>query len=118
MDEKTTISELKLKVKEFIDKRDWGKFHDVKELSLALSVEASELLEHFRWLKDEEITKKLNEKREDIEDELADITYFVLRIAEMNDIDLTKAIERKLNKNNDKYPINKVKGKNKKYDEY
>lgn len=118
MDNSTTISELKAKVKDFCDKRDWEQFHDAKELSLALSVEASELLEHFRWLRGDEISKKFEDKREDIEDELADIFYFILRIAQLNNIDLTKALERKQAKNDKKYPVEKVKGKHKKYDEY
>lgn len=117
-DKTTTIEELKFKVKEFCDERDWEQFHDAKELSLALVVEASELLEHFRWLRGDEISKKVQAKREEVEDELADTLFFALRIAQLYDIDVTKAMARKQAKNDKKYPADKVKGQNKKYDEY
>ena len=114
-DKNTTVSDLKQKVRAFCEERDWDQFHDIKELSLALSIEASELLEHFRWLKDKEINEKFNKKREEIEDELADILFFTTRIAQLHNIDLTEVFERKLEKNNKKYPVSKSKGSNKKY---
>lgn len=100
-DNKTTINDLKAKIKEFCDVRDWDQFHDPKELAIALSIEASELLEHFRWKTKEEVKNALEnpEKREKIEDEMADVLYFVLRMAQMNNIDISEALERKLEKN-------------------
>jgi NTP pyrophosphatase (non-canonical NTP hydrolase) len=119
-DKETNIEELKTKVKEFCDKRDWDQFHDAKELSIALSIEASEILEHFRWKTEDEIKNLLENpiKREEIGDEMADVFYFLLRIAQMNNIDLTEAFYRKLDKNNKKYPVEKAKGSSKKYNEY
>lgn len=119
MDNNTNIQELKNKVKSFCDARDWNQFHNAKELAIALSIEASELLEHFRWKTKEEVKKSLEnpEKREEISDEMADCLYFVIRIAQMNNIDLSEALERKLEKNNKKYPVEKAKGSNKKYTE-
>ncbi len=118
-DNKTTIDDLKAQVKKFSDDRDWEQFHDAKELAIALSIEASEILEHFRWKTKEEVKELLKNpnKREDIEDEMADVLSFLLRMAQMNDIDLTKALERKLEKNNKKYPVEKSKGSSKKYNE-
>jgi NTP pyrophosphatase (non-canonical NTP hydrolase) len=118
-DDVTNISHLKEKIKDFCTARDWDQFHDAKELAIALSIEASELLEHFRWIGREEVNSKFDvpEKREEIEDELADILTFVLRIAQMYDIDLSKSFDRKLGKNNEKYSVDKCKGLCKKYTE-
>jgi NTP pyrophosphatase (non-canonical NTP hydrolase) len=119
-DDETTIEELKATVKEFCDKRDWDQFHDAKELSIALSIEASELLEHFRWKTKEEVRTKMSkpEKVEEIKDEMADILYFLLRIAQMENIDLSVALKNKIEKNEIKYPVEKAKGSSKKYNEY
>ena len=119
-DKETTIEDLKVKVKEFCDKRDWDQFHDAKELSIALSIEASELLEHFRWKTKEEVRAKMGkpEKVEEIKDEMADILYFLLRIAQMENIDLSVALKNKIEKNEIKYPVEKAKGSSKKYNEY
>jgi NTP pyrophosphatase (non-canonical NTP hydrolase) len=118
MDSDTSIQDLKKKVKAFCDVRDWDQFHDAKELAIALSIEASELLEHFRWKTREEVKSTLgSKKREDVEDEMADILYFLIRIAQMNNVDLSDALERKMKKNDKKYPIEKAKGSNKKYNE-
>jgi len=119
-DKDTNIESLKSKVKEFCDKRDWDQFHDAKELSIALSIEASELLEHFRWKTKEEVKEKMSkpEKVEEIKDEMADVLYFLLRIAQMENIDLSEALENKMEKNDKKYPVDKARGSNKKYNEY
>lgn len=118
-DFETNIQELKDKVRDFCDARDWDQFHDPKELAIALSIEASELLEHFRWKNKEEVKKiwEDSQKKEDIEDEMADILYFLLRIAQMNNIDLSEALDRKMKKNENKYPVEKFKGSSKKYNE-
>ena len=119
MDKISTIQELKEKVQAFCEERDWDQFHNPKELAIGISTEANELLQIFRF-KSEEDMKLLMEsdKRQKVEEELADVLYFVLRFAQMNDIDLTSAVEKKIEKNNVKYPADKVKGCNKKYDEY
>ena len=113
-------AELKEKVKEFCDERDWDQFHNAKELAIALSIEASELLEIFRWKTDKEVQELfLNEKKkEDIQDEMADILYFLVRIAQMYDIDLSEALDKKMEKNELKYPVEKAKGSSKKYNEF
>ncbi|MCQ2409052.1 MAG: nucleotide pyrophosphohydrolase [Clostridia bacterium] len=119
MDSTVTIDELKNKVKEFCEKRDWDQFHNPKELAIGISTEANELLQIFRF-KNEEQMKELmaSDKRQEVIEEIADVLYFTLRFAQMNDIDLSSAIENKLNKNNKHYPAEKVKGCNKKYNEY
>ncbi len=118
-DQEIRIHELKEKIKDFCDRRDWDQFHNAKELAVALSIEASELLEIFRWKNPQEVSELFNDKnkKEDIEDEMADILYFLVRIAQLYNIDLTEALDRKMDKNEKKYPVDKFKGSNKKYNE-
>lgn len=120
MDKNTSIEELKNKVKEFCEERDWNQFHNPKELAIGISSEAGELLQMFRF-KNEEQMKEMFEnksKKEEITEEVADVLYFTLRFAEMNNIDLTTALIDKIEKNHKKYPVEKVKGNNNKYNEY
>ena len=117
MDREARIHELKEKVKKFCEERDWDQFHNIKDLALALSIETSELLEIFRWKNPQEVEEVLKNKRGDIEDELADILYFLLRIAQMNNIDLSDALDKKIEKNEKRYSVDKFKGSNNKYNE-
>lgn len=119
MDEKYTIEELKIKVKTFCEERDWDQFHNPKELAIGISTEANELLQIFRFKSEEDMKKIMSsDKKQEVEEEVADVLYFVLRFAQMNGVDLTKAIINKIEKNNQKYPVEKAKGSNKKYNEY
>ncbi len=115
-----TVQELIDKVKNFCEERDWDKFHNPKDLAIGISTEAGELLDIFRFKNNEDMADIMETpaKRERVEEELADVLFFVLRFAQMNDIDLKTAIEMKLLKNDEKYPADLVKGKNKKYNEY
>jgi NTP pyrophosphatase (non-canonical NTP hydrolase) len=118
-DNERRIHELKEKIKEFCDARDWDQFHDAKELAIALSIEASELLEIFRWKTPAEVEALFSNenKKEDIEDEMADVLYFLVRMAQMYELDLSEALDRKMEKNEKKYPVDKFKGSSKKYNE-
>jgi len=117
MDDKTTIQDLKKQVKKFCEDRDWDKYHNAKDLAIGIITEASELLEHFRFKSEEDIKQILKSKKQEVSEELADVLYFILRLAQKHDIDLTKALEKKLKKNEFKYPIDRSKGSNKKYSE-
>ena len=119
MDTVTNIHELKESIRKFCEERDWDQFHGAKELATALIIESAELLEHFRWKTREEVEALFEDekKREEISDEIADVIYFLLRIAQRYDIDITKALESKLKKNEEKYPITKFRGSSKKYNE-
>jgi len=119
-DSKTTIEELKETVRKFCEERDWDQFHNAKDLTIALSIEVSELLEIFRWKSLDEVEQLFldNKKREEIEDEMADIFYFLLRIAQKYEVDLSGSLERKMEKNKSRYPIEKARGSNKKYNEF
>lgn len=119
MDSEIKINELKETVKKFCDDRDWEQFHNPKDLSIGISTEANELLSLFRFKskEDMELMFKNQSKREDIEDETADIFFFLLRFAQINNIDLSEVLKKKIDKNNKKYSIEKFKGSNKKYSE-
>lgn len=113
------IKDLINQVKKFCEARDWNKFHNPKDLAIGISTEANELLDIFRFKSEEQMKELfLNENtREHIEDEVADTLFFLLRFAQMNDLDLGQCIQDKLEKNDKKYPIEKIKGKNLKYTE-
>ncbi|MBW6442295.1 nucleotide pyrophosphohydrolase [Patescibacteria group bacterium] len=118
-DSERKISELKEKIKDFCEVRDWDQFHNAKDLAIALSIEVSELLEIFRWKTREEVQDlfKDEKKKENIQDEMADILYFLVRIAQRYDIDLSEAFDKKMEKNEQNYPVEKSKGCHKKYNE-
>ena len=118
-DHETKIHELKERIKKFCEERDWDQFHNAKELAIALSIEASELLEIFRWKNEKEVEElfKNPEKKEHIREEMADILYFLVRLAQRYDLDLSEALENKMEKNEKRYSVDKFKGSNKKYNE-
>ena len=111
------IAELTKKIVEFRDKRDWKQFHNPKDLSIDLAIEASELLEIFLWKKEEELEKVVNEKRDKIEEELADIFIVALLLAYELNLDVKTIVEKKLKVNEIKYPAEKFRGVAKKYNE-
>ena len=119
MDGEATIQELKNKVKKFCEDRDWNKYHNAKDLAIGIITESSELLEYFRFKSEKEIEEIFNspEKKEKISEEVVDILYFLLRLAQKYNIDLATSLDKKMDKNKKKYPINKAKGSNKKYTE-
>ncbi|SEN98640.1 NTP pyrophosphatase, house-cleaning of non-canonical NTPs [Amphibacillus marinus] len=112
---KASIDELMELVIYFRDQRDWQQFHNSKDLALSLSLESSELLENFQWKTSEEAE---SEKKDEIQDELADVVIYALMLAHELDIDLSDAVTSKLKKNNEKYPVAKSKGNNRKYKEF
>lgn len=112
-----SIEDLTSLVRSFCEARDWDQFHGPKDLAIGVITEASELLEHFRFLSEAEALALLNtpSHKEEIEDELADVLFFLLRFSQRFDVDLGQALTRKLEKSEKKYPVDKAKGSNKKY---
>jgi NTP pyrophosphatase (non-canonical NTP hydrolase) len=108
------LDDLKIRIKKFCDDRDWSQFHDPKNLALSLQLEASEVLELFQWTKDNQINPA---KKAALPDELADVLYWVIMLANHYDIDLKQALDGKMDKNEVKYPVDKAKGKSAKYSE-
>jgi NTP pyrophosphatase (non-canonical NTP hydrolase) len=113
-----TFDALRSQILAFRDERDWDQFHNPKELAIALSIEASELLEHFLWKSPAEVEQRIATRKEEIADELADVAVYLIELADKVGVDLPTAIERKMAKNAVKYPVEKAKGSNKKYSEF
>ncbi|MBC7764535.1 nucleotide pyrophosphohydrolase [Microbacteriaceae bacterium] len=111
------LKTLQQKIVSFRDARDWKQFHNPKDMAISLMLEAGELLEHFQWKNDNEMSSHVNTNKEDVSDELADVMYWVLLMANDLEIDLPKAMQSKLAKNNKKYPIDTASGNHKKYTE-
>ena len=100
---------------QFRNDRDWAQFHTLKDLSLGLGIEVAELQEFFLWKTNQELSETIELKSESIGDELADIFIFLTYLSNDLGIDLNKAINKKIDKNANKYPLEKSKGNNKKY---
>ena len=111
------MEDIKLKLQEFVQERDWSQFHSPKNLAMALSVEVSEILEELQWLTEEQSRNLPKEKVEKIRLEMADVFIYLIMLADKYDIDLIKAAEDKIKINEKKYPIEKSKGNTKKYTE-
>ena len=101
----------------FRDQRDWAQFHNPKELAISLAVESAELLQLMQWYKGEELQRVIQEKHAHLKDELADVLFSVLLLADELKIDLGRAFLEKLEKTAAKYPVDKSKGSPKKYTE-
>ncbi|MDB4339010.1 nucleotide pyrophosphohydrolase [Rubripirellula sp.] len=119
-DQLTTIQDVKDAVQDFIDARDWQPFHDPKNVAMAMASEVGELLDLFRWVRSDEAFDVLRDPddRLAVQDELADITMFLVDFANICDIDIAQAVQRKMQINNDRYPVEKAKGTAKKYTEF
>jgi len=112
-DNKTSITEIKNIVKKFVDEREWYKFHNPKNLSMSIAIEASELMEIFQWLSLDESKEKMleGELRKNAIDEIADVLIYAVSFCNRNDIDISDAIMQKMEKNKIKYPVEKFKGR-------
>ncbi len=113
-----SFNELQKSIRKFCDDRDWDQFHNPKDLAISLSLEASEVLEHFQWMGEDAMRNLSKAKISEVSDELADVLYWVLLLANKLDIDLVKSFDAKMLKNEAKYPIEKSKGNSKKYTEH
>lgn len=105
------LEQLKKDVHQFTIDRDWDQFHNGKDLAIALSIEANELLESFLWKKPEDV------KLEKVREELADVFNYAFLIADKYDLDVDEIVRAKMAKNAEKYPVEKAKGSAKKYNE-
>lgn len=111
-DRETTILQLRARVQKFVDDRDWQKYHKPKNLAMSIAIEASELMELFQWVEENE-TDTITGKREKLsrmEEELADIMVYCLSLANVVNIDISRAIMNKIDKNERKYPPEQFKG--------
>lgn len=107
---------LRTLIRQFVDERDWAQFHTPKNLAMAMGIEAAEVMEHFQWLATgHELT---GDKRQAVGHELADVLVYLVRLADVLDIDLPAAVAEKMDLNRAKYPADRVRGDARKYDEY
>jgi len=112
------MEDLKRKIREFAEERDWNQFHSPKNLAMALSVEVSELVEHFQWLTEDQSYIKDPDNVEKIKYEIGDILIYLTMLSDKLDIDPLAAAKSKMIANERKYPVDKAKGNAKKYSEF
>ena len=112
-DQDTTVAAMAEVVQSFVDERDWQQFHDPKNLSMPIAIEASELMEHFQWLRTDQVQPDEigPEDRARIAEELADVLCFALSFANATGIDIATAVRDKLEKNARKYPAEEFRGR-------
>jgi len=108
------FDEVLSQILEFRDARNWKQFHNAKDLAVSLSIEAAEVLENFQWKSAEET---IAAKKQDLQDEIADVAVYLFLLCEATGIDLKESIIQKLAKNDAKYPVDKAFGKSDKYTE-
>jgi len=112
-DHETTVSAMKEFVQEFVAERDWQQFHDPKNLSMSIAIEAAELMEHFQWLRSDQLQDLKGDSgaMAQVEEELADVFCYVLAFAGEMGIDLCASLDSKMVKNRKKYPVERFKGR-------
>ncbi len=113
-----TFDDLKTRLRAFAVARDWEQFHSPKNLAMALIVEAAELVEHFQWLTEEQSAALPTDKLAEVEQELADIQIYLIRLADRLNINLEQAVNAKIVLNERRYPAEKVRGSARKYTEF
>ena len=110
-DQDTSVASLRDMVRSFVSERDWEKFHSPKNISMALAVEAAELMEHFQWISMEDSRQLDHDKRVEVGEEIADVFCYLLAISNSLDLDLTETLHRKMELNRQKYPVQEFKGR-------
>lgn len=118
-DRETSLQDIKDAVTHFADVRDWQQFHSLKNLSMAISTEAAELMAHFRWI-DGQLSQQLLDRAETaqaIRHELADVLLLLAEFASRAGVDITQAVAEKLKLNGERYPVERARGTARKYSE-
>ena len=115
-DQTTTVGQLRELIRSFVAERQWEQFHDPKNLAASIAIETAELMEHFQWLRSDQLDELRHDPRQmaDIREEVADITAFLLSFANAMDIDIADALRAKMVKNTRKYPAKEYRGRFKK----
>ncbi len=111
------IERLTKRIIEFREARKWKQFHNPKDVAISLCLEAAEVLEHFQWKSKDEIEEYVKSHKDDIGEELADVLYWVLLLSHDLEIDVVGALDKKIDKNEKKYPVEKAKNSHAKYTE-
>jgi NTP pyrophosphatase (non-canonical NTP hydrolase) len=113
----TSIEDLTAEIRDFRDARNWLQFHNPKELAVAIIAEAGELLQHFVWQNPEQSERRVVERRAEIESEIADVAILLFELADNCGIEIAAAIRAKLARNEERYPVDRSRGSNRKYNE-
>ena len=112
-----SIQDLTAEIRAFRDARDWRQFHAPKEMAVGIAAEAGELLQHFVWQSPEQSERRAQERRDQIAEEIADVALLLFELTDNLSLDLAQVMRAKLAKNNLRYPVEKARGSNKKYNE-
>ena len=112
-----SLDQIKTRLRDFAAARDWDQFHSPKNLAMAMIVEAAELVEHFQWLTEDQSQTLPPDKLAEVEQEIADIQIYLIRLADKLGIDMERAVNAKMELNEKKYPVEKVRGSAEKYNE-
>jgi dCTP diphosphatase len=113
-----SLDELSARLRVFADERDWTQFHSPKNLVMALIAEAGELVEQFQWLNEQQSNALAPQQLEAVRLEMADVLIYLVRLADVLGVDLLGAAAAKLALNEERYPVDRVRGSARKYDEY
>ena len=111
------MNEIKQLIKDFLKERDWEQFHSPKNLSMSISIEAAEISEIFQWCTVDESYDLDETRRNELEQEIADVLIYSIELADKFDIDVIEAVKRKIELNKQKYPVDKCKSSSRKYTE-
>ncbi len=112
-----SIAELTAQIQAFVDAREWRKYHNAKDLAVAISAEAGELMQHFVWQQDDQIEARVRSRRDEIASEIADVGILLFEMADNLGFKLGEVIEAKIANNEIRYPVEKSRGNNLKYSE-
>jgi dCTP diphosphatase len=112
-----SISELTTQIQTFVDAREWRKYHNAKDLAVAISAEAGELMQHFVWQQEEQIEARVQNRREEIASEMADVGILLFEMADNLGMKLGEIMAAKIANNELRYPVEKSRGNNLKYSE-
>lgn len=112
-----SIAELTAQIQDFVDAREWRKYHNAKDLAVAISAEAGELMQHFVWQQDGQIEERLEKRREEIASEVADVAILLFEFADNLGLKLGDVMQAKIANNDLRYPVEKSRGNNLKYSE-
>jgi dCTP diphosphatase len=117
MNQSDSIASLTQRIRAFVKARYWTTYHSPKDMAVAISAEAGELLQHFVWQQPDQLEQRVTERREEIAGEIADIGILLFELADNLDLDLGRVMENKLAANEERYPVEKSRGNNRKYNE-
>ena len=113
-----SISQLTRRIQAFVDARDWRQFHNPKDLAVAICAESGELMQHFVWQQPDQVDARTDAHRDEIASEIADVAILLFELADNLGLNLGEVIEQKIDRNEVRYPVEKARGNNRKYNEF